>query len=863
MNVIVEWFRRLWYLLNRGRFEDALKREMESHRAMMAEPARFGNVLRLREESADVWGWRWLEQLLQDVQFGIRVLLKNPGFTVTTVLTLALAVGATTAIFSVVNSVLLRPLPFADPNRLAEVYGRNWRDSTGETKPDPITGPIGGEELEEYIKQSTSFEGFAGYAISTRHLFDPAGTERLTAVQSDFNLFSLLGVDAIVGRTFHDGDPLDVVVISERLWERRFGRDPSISGRAISLDGRPATILGVMPDRFQFPYRAASVLSGTVSASRTDIWVPIALRDPSTGALRQGRRNVVARVRPHVPFDAAASELRVIASRIEAQQNIPNYRVGVRLVPLTDVVLGSVRRSLWMLFAAVGLVLAAACANVANLLLARMTVRAREVATRASLGASRLRLVRQFLAESLVISLAGGAIGIAIARWGTRLLVSIAAAKIPRAHEIALDWRAFVFLFLVCLTAAVVFGIAPAILAARTNLQLVAKAAGGQATMGGRYKRLRDVLVVIEVALAFVLGLGAALVMREVVRLRNVDTGMVTENVVTFHITPRTDASDYYAIERRVAEHPRVQAAGFTAMVPLQNWGWAASFTVHGRADQTRLVTGLRFVTPGYFKALGIPILRGRGLTTQDTPATPPVVVVNQALARRYFPGEDPVGQELDRGTIVGIAGDVLQAGLDRPAEPEIFYALAQNTAMTSDLGMTLVVRSIGPPEAIVEPVRSIVREVKPTLAIFNVKTMETVIDDSLWELNLYRWLIGLFASLALVLAAMGLYGVMSYAVSSRMREFAVRLALGSNPARLARLVVMNALQLVGGGLAAGIVMAIAVGPSLRQVSAHLTGDPAAYGAVAVLLLAIGLGACVFPAIRVATVNPATALRHD
>jgi hypothetical protein len=274
-------------------------------------------------------------------------------------------------------------------------------------------------------------------------------------------------------------------------------------------------------------------------------------------------------------------------------------------------------------------------------------------------------------------------------------------------------------------------------------------------------------------------------------------------------------------------------------------------------------MTELRFVTPGYFKALGIPIVRGRGFTTQDTPNTPGVVVINDALARRYFPGEDPVGRELDRGTVVGIAGDVRQVGLDRPATPEIFYALAQNIAMTSDLGMTLVVRTVGPPEAIVEPVRSIVRDVKPTLAIFNVKTMETVIDDSLWELNLYRWLIGLFAALALVLAAMGLYGVMSYTVSSRMREFAVRLALGSDPARLARLVVVNAIQLVAGGLAAGVVMAVAIGPTLRQVSEHLTGDPAAYGAVAILLFAIGLGACVFPAIRVATVNPATALRHD
>jgi len=863
MNAIREWFRRLWYLANRARFEEALKREMESHRAMMGEPARFGNLLRLREESGDVWGWRWLEQLVQDVQFGIRVLIKNPGFTATTILTLALATGATTAIFSVVNSVLLRPLPFADPDRLMQLYGRNWRDSTGETAPDPVTGPVGPADLEEFSKQSTSFVGFAAYEVSTRHLLDPSGPERLTAVQADFNLFSVLGVDAMVGRTFRTGDPPDVVVVSEGLWERRFDRDRSLPGKTISLDGKPTTVIGIVPDAFQFPYRAASLLPGVLSNARTDVWIPMrSLRDDS-GALRRGRASVIARLRPGVSMNSAAAELRVIASRIEAQQNIPNYRVGVRLVPLKDVVLGRVRRSLWMLFGAVGLVLAAACANVANLLLARMTVRAREVATRASLGASRLRLVRQFLAESLVLSLAGGLIGSAIARWGTSVLVARAAAKIPRAHEIVLDWRAFGFLFLACVTAAVLFGLAPAILAARTNLQLVAKAAGGQATMGGLYKRLRSGLVVVEVALAFVLALGAALVMREVVRLRNVDTGMVIDNVVTFHLTPRTTASDYYAIERRVAEHPRVQAAGFTALVPLQNWGWYGSFTVRGRADQSRMASELRYVTPGYFRALGIPILRGRGFTPQDTENAPRVILINDALAKRYLPGEDPVGRELDRGTIVGVVGDVLQVGLDRPAEPEVFYPLAQNTAMTSDLGMTLVVRTVGPPETVVQPVRSIVGEINPTLAIFNIKTMDAVITDSLWELNLYRWLIGLFASLALLLAAMGLNGVMSYMVTSRMREFAVRLALGSEPARLARLVFMNAVQLVVGGLAVGILMAIAIGPTLQQVSQHLTADPLSYGSVAILLLAIGVGACVVPAFRVATVNPAVALRHE
>jgi len=508
-------------------------------------------------------------------------------------------------------------------------------------------------------------------------------------------------------------------------------------------------------------------------------------------------------------------------------------------------------------------VLATACANVANLLLARVAVRAREVATRASLGAGRRRLIRQFAVESLVLAFGGGALGLAVAAWGTRILVAGAAARIPRAHEIALDWRAFGFLLVACVAAALLFGLAPAVFAARADLQLLAKASGGGATMSRRYRHLRSGLVVVEVALAFVLGTGGALVIREVVRLRNVDTGMVTRNVVTFHISPQASAPEYEGIERRVAAHPRVQAAGFTALLPLQNWGWVGAFTVGGRSDGVRMSSELRFVTPGYFDALAIPILQGRAFTPQDTKDAPPVVLVNDALARRYFPGENPVGRQLDRGTIVGVVGNVLDAGLDRPPEPDIYYPIAQNLAMTADLGMTLLVRTEGPPETVVEPVRAIVRELNPRLAIFNVRTMEEVITDSLWELNLYRALIGLFASLALLLAAIGLYGVVSYSVASRIREFAVRLALGSAPARLARLVITGALALVAGGLAAGFVMMLVIAPSLQHVSRNLTWDPVSYASVALLLVAVAAGACVMPAIRVATVNPANALRHE
>jgi putative ABC transport system permease protein len=861
MSLPGEWFRRVRYLINRSRLDAALRREMESHRAMMENPQRFGNSLRLREEARDVWGWTWLDDLGRDIRFAARTLRRAPGVTFVAVLSLALATGATTAVFSIVHSVLLRPLPFAEPHGLVQVYGRVWREDRGSV-PDPLNGPVGSPLLEAFGKESTTVTALVGYAATASHLDGPQGAERLTAVQADLGLFSLLGVEPFLGRTFRSDDPLEVAVLSFRLWQRRFDGDPTLPGKTILLNGRAFTVLGVMPDAFQFPYRATSLGAEAPSEPRTDVWIPIRpLRASPTDRLRQGRVSVVGRLKPGVALDSASAELDLIAGRVE-----PHTRgANVRLMPLAEVVMGSVRRALWMLFAAVGLVLAAACANVANLLLARMTVRTREVVTRAALGASSSRLARQFLAESLLISLAGGLLGAFVARWGVDLLVSVGSARIPRAHEIALDWRAFLFLMLVCLATAVLFGLAPALTASRVNVQEITKEAGGHATAAGAFGRLRDSLVIIEVSLAFVLASGAAIVTREVVRLRNVDTGMVTENVLTFHLTPRAPDRDYYAIVERVAQLPGVQSAGFTQLLPLQNWGWEADFEIRGRPRDAsqRLVAGLRYVTPGYFRTLGIPVLKGRGFADGDTAEAPRVIVINDALARRYFPGDEPVGRELDRGMIVGVVGNVRQAGLDRLPEPEIYYPVAQNVTMISEIGMSLIIRTTGRPEPYTDAVRSAVRGVNAHLAIFNVKTMDQVLSDSLWELHLYLWLIGLFAALTLALTAIGLYGVISYNATARMREFAVRLALGSEPAQVARLVLRRGVQLAVAGLAAGVLAALALSPLVRHLPVGIRTGPSTYGAVALLLLTIAFVACAVPAIRVARLNPATALRHD
>ena len=843
----------------------ALRREQLESRGLAAETAHataargFGNALRLREASIDAWGWRWLDQFAQDVRFAFRTLMKAPGFTLTIVLTLALASGATTAIFSIVNGVLLRPLPLADPDRLVQLYGRVWGEDRGE--PDPVTGPVGVNALMAFASQSTMFDGFTAYDLSTRHLDGPSGPERLTTIFADLDFFSVLGVRPQAGRTFQPDDPANVVVLSGPLWERRFARDPTVVGRSIALEGRPYTVIGVMPDDFQYPYSAASLLDAALPESRTDIWIPTQM--PSNVPPGRARRErVTARLRPGVSLETASAELRVIAARVEADTyQETRSRVGVRVVALAAEVIEPIRQSLWTLFVAVGLVLVAACANVANLLLARMTVRSSEILTRTALGAGRLRMVRQFVAEGLLLSSLGAVLGLIIARWGTDLLVHLGSAKIPRAHEVSFDGRAFIFLAVVCLTTAVLFSLAPAFHALRLNLRLAND--GGHAIMGRPYARMRDGLVVTEIALAFILTLGAALVMREVLRLQNTPSGVVTRNVLTLHMTPRAEAQDYYAIEQRVAQLPRVVSAGFTQLVPLQNWGWEAEFSIRGRAVDGRPVAGLRYVTPGYFRTLGIPVLQGRAFSETDAADTPRVIVVNEALARRYFADQSPVGRALDRGTIVGVVGDVRQAALNRPAEPEIFYPAAQNVTMASDIGMSLVVRTDGPPEALVDPIRAAVRDVNPRLAIFNVRAMDQVLADSLWELNLYRWLIGLFAVLVLTLSAIGLYGVTSYNVTARVREFALRLALGSDESRLSRLVLRRAMRLAAIGLAIGFVVSIQLIVVLQALPIESRPDALVMAVTAVVLIAIAMAACALPALRVARVNPVVALKHE
>jgi predicted permease len=782
------------------------------------------------------------------VKFGCRTFLRNPSLTIVSVLSLALATGATAAVFSVLNGVVLRPFPFADPDRIVQVSETSMMR----------------DDLEALRAQSRSLQMLSEYSPATRHLQTTSGTERITAVVSDRDLFAVLGTQPIAGRTFRRDDDQFVAVVSERLSNGRFGGRQNAVGATVTLDDLPFTVIGVMPDAFQFPYSAASVLRGAMAEARVEAWVA------EYRPLRSRVGRLVARLKPGVTPDSATAELSAVERRrtaLDGQQRLERAHA----VSYSEAVLGSTRRSLWLLFGAVALVLAAACANVANLLLALATTRLREVATRAALGASRAHLVRQFVIESALLACAGGSAGLVVAWWTGSLLVSFTSQRIPRAHQVELDWTVFGFLLLISSATALVFSLAPALAARRVDAGMVNREST-RATTSRSLARGRDVFVVSEIALAVVLASSAALVIAEMDRVRRSDNGMVTSGVGTFHLgqplAPGIE-SQYYEIADRVASLPTVQAAGFIQVLPLQNWGWGSSstdFSVRGQPPRTDrpFTIELRFVTPGYFDALGIRIRSGRGFNSSDTRDSPRVILINETLARLYFGESDPVGIEMNRGHIVGVVSDVRQAHLDQPAVPEIYTPMSQNWSQVADLGMTLVVRASGTLQPLEQAVRTQVREVNPRIAIFNIRTMDEVVADSLWNLNLFRWLIGWFAALTLTLAAVGLYGVISYGVTARRREWALRLALGSAPSGVTNRVLRRGIGLTAIGVAAGGVLIVVLTRwigSMVQIGSDLSG--AMFTAVSLLMTAIALAASWLPAVRVSRIAPAAALRHE
>jgi putative ABC transport system permease protein len=721
-------------------------------------------------------------------------------------------------------------------------------------------GTVSYPTLQDWRAQSTSFESIVSYQNLSANLQDNSNPERIAAVSADRGMFRTLGVEPIAGRTFRDDDPPHVAVVGEGFWKRRYAGDPALIGKNITLDGEAYAVIGIMPQSFQFPYRQ----------SYTEIWLPINVGQHLTSDRGTHFLFVTGRLKQGTTIETARREMDVIATRL-GQQYPQNQGRGIMLTPLSEVVVGSARSSLLVLLGAVGLVLLIACANVANLLLARAAARSREVAIRMALGAGRGRLIRQFLTESVILALAGGLAGLLFAVWGTGLLVDLAAKQIPRSWEIGLDWRVFSFLVVVWIVTGIGFGLAPALAASGLDVQASMKEAGGRGSAGRSHGRLRDVLVVAEIALAFVLLIGAGLMLRALYSLQRTDTGLVAENVLTLTMTlpesrygtPETSARHCREIEESVVQIPGVTSVAFINLLPLQNWGRNGNLVIDGHPEDrsgNEPLVELRVISPSYFRTMGIPIQKGREFNVQDVKGSLDVALINQTAARNYFPNEDPIGKKTNRGTIIGIVADVRQEGLDQPAAAELYQDLTQHP----QIAMTLVVRSQLPPDAMVGAVREAIRHVDALQAVFNVKSMNRVIADSLQQWNLYSWLLGLFAGLALVLAMAGIYGVISYAVTARTQEFGIRLALGADGSRLVRLVLGHGFVLIAIGLMVGAGGAVALTRLLKSLLVGVSPlDPPTFAAAAVLLAGIALVGCLVPARRATRVDPMIALRAE
>ncbi len=800
----------------------------------------------------------WLRDFAQDLRYAARGLAKHKAFTITAIVTLALGIGANAAIFSVVNGVIFRPLPFAQPERLVQMHG----SSPLRPRDDAVMS------LDEYRRQSTSFDALAGYEVSARYMRSATGSERLMVVQVERDFFGVLGVSPLVGRTFGPDDPAAVAVVSE-AFARRLGDGASVIGRALVLDDQSLTIVGVMPESFQFPYGAASLLQGSTSQARTELWFPFAQ------PLRPGGRigNVTGRLKSGATMAAAQSELAVIAARLEAEHPDSHKGRGVYLVPLSEaVVSASVRRPLFVLFGAVAIVLALACANVTNLSLVRTTLRSREVAVRAAIGAGRSRLVRQFLTESLFLSLAGGLVGLAIAWVGTNRLMLAVAGQMPRAHEVSLDWR--VFLFLLDGVRGRGRGRRPGSRADGDAHQHAVGAAGirraqhdgRRAAPAARCPRRRRSGAGVRA------GGGRRRVdprARPPARHRHGDGDVEGGDLSR---RPSHDAADgskpvlrdrrsRRAVARRSSRglHPDAAAAELGLEQQLER----LQAPRRAAAGRRRFRSSCATSRPGTSRRSAFRFAAGRALTERDTKDAPRVILINEALARKTFGSEDPVGRETTRGTVVGVVGDVRQVNLDQPAVPELYYPIAQNWSQVSELGLTLVV-SADPPEATIDAVRSVVRDVNPNLAVFGIKSMDRVVADSLADFTLFLMLMGAFAGLALLLASTGTYGVLAYIAASRTREFALRIAMGADRGRVTRLVLAQGLRLTAIGLLLGVIAALAAAPLLDKLPMTIPRPTAATIApVAILIGAIALLACLIPAYRAARVDPMAALRQE
>jgi putative ABC transport system permease protein len=810
-----------------------------------------------------------IADLWQDLRYGVRMLMKQPGFTAVAVLTLALGIGANTAIFSVVNALLLRPLPFADAEQLVMIWGKA-----------PAAGIkrlfVSVPEFLDYRERTHAFAQVGVYGGTDFTLTGQGEAERLNGAFVSTNLLALLGVKPVLGRYFlleeEQPDRARVVLLSHGLWQRRFGGDPQLIGQALTLNGQNCTVVGIMPPGFQFP------------SDETEIWRPLAITAENRGEGERGSRwlSAVARLKPGVTQQQGQADLETLASNL--RREYPNYYGGnsgwgINLFSLRAELAGEVGTALPILLAVVGCVLLIACANVANLLLARATARQKEIAVRAALGAHRWRIIRQLLSESLLLALAGGALGVLLALWSNEQLIKLGPRELSGGGPVGVDLRVLLFTLLVSLLTAVLFGLAPAWQATRLNLNEALKEGGRNASAGRG--RLRNLLVVGEIAVALVLLLGAGLVLKSFYRLLQVDPGFDPANVLTLRLAlspeqypeGRQQRAFYEQVLSRIEALPGVQAAGAVHNLPMSGSGNTRNFAIEG-LPEPQLNVDFYQASPHYFSAMGMRLVNGRFFTHDDREEQPRVAIINETLQRRFFPNQDPLGKRIKLGnptgpfpwlSIAGVVRDVKQNELDEETKPALYVHYLQpplpNWRFQS---LYLTVRTQSDPLNLLAAVRGAVQALDKDQPIYRVATLEQLLRRSLAARKFSMLLLALFAALALALAVIGLYSVLAYAVTQRTREIGIRLALGAQASDVLKLVVQQGMALTLMGVALGLVASFGLTRLLKTLLFGVSAtDPVTYVAIVLLLAGVALLACFVPARRATRVDPLVALRSE
>lgn len=812
-----------------------------------------------------------MDTFFRDLRYSIRLLIKSPAFTGVAVLSIALGVGANTTVFSVINAVLLKSLPYKDPESLVLVWGDSRTESNLKKH-----NQVSATDIADIRSQSSVFEDVTTYTGWNPIMSGDNQAERIPAIQVGDGFFNIMKGQPVLGRTFTKEEQEDgkdfVIVLGYGLWQRRFAGDPSVVGKSISLNGRPYNVVGVMGADFH-------PLPSTLVAPEGQFYRPVAEAYDDTARSARHLR-AIARLKPGKTVAEAQSEVQVIAQRIEQQHPETNKDYGAHVVSITDEIVGDIRPTLWIVFGAVIFVLLVACANVANLLLARSTVRHKEITIRSAIGAGRGQLIRQLLTESLLLSLIGGAIGLMLAVWGTGLVASVGSKLNPMLQDVHIDLRVLLFTLGISIITGIVFGLAPALQVSKPNLTESLKEAGRGSGPSGSRNRLRSVLVVSEIAMTLVLLVCAGLLMRTVLRLQNVDTGFNAHNVLSMNIglpavkypKPEDRVSFFKQTTDRIAALPGVKAAGTTSVVPLSDNFDGRGLLVedHPKPRGEEITVDLYITSPGYLKAMEIPLLAGRAITEQDLTDAPNVLLINKTMAGQLWPGQNPIGKRVkfpgseERPqpwrTVVGIVSDVSQYGLDKKPPMQIYVPLPQfPTSFNS-----IVVKTEGDPASLISAVRREILAVDKDQAVFNLTTLEQLHGESILLRRFFMVLLLVFAAVALVLAAVGIYGVMSYVASQRTHEIGIRMALGAQAKDVLKLIISNGMILALIGVGVGLAGAFALTRLLASLLFGVTTtDTLTFVGVSVGLIAVAMVACYIPARRATKVNPLVALRYE